>query len=181
MKKRGVRNLCVAGILAIAVSGCGGASPERIAELSPDVPSAVALFADVCLANLPSLKNVEATALRKGLTPKKATRGIAGYRVPEKALFIATIDNTEGTACSVAFVGNYTTESIGEAFLNAAKRRTGGNPKQQLPTSFFEYAYQMRNGSILTYDRRQRGGAIRNVISISIPVSSQDVAKYIYN
>ncbi len=174
--------LVLAGLLGLAACG---PSEQQIAAATfsvAETTTPVDVFSETCLRTLPNFDGYEAAVTRRGF--RLATRESVGtiYRAPgDKPLTSVRASERFKEACGVAFLGSADTAAVGSQFLAEAVRRTGGQPREKLPSSFFQYAYHLRNGSVMTHDVRRSAGQTRHIILISPPVPKEDIAELIYN
>ncbi|MCV3272191.1 hypothetical protein [Roseobacter sinensis] len=174
--------LVLAGLLGL---GACGPSEQQIAAATFSVAETATpadLFSETCLRTLPSFSGYEAAVTRRGL--QLATRESVGtiYRAPgDKPLTSVRASDRFKNACGVAFLGSPDAAAVGSQFLTEAVRRTGGQPREKLTSSFFHSAYHLRNGSVFTHDVRRSAGQTRRIVLISPPVPKEDIAELIYN
>ncbi|WP_298935320.1 hypothetical protein [uncultured Ruegeria sp.] len=175
----------VALVFAAALSGCGAPSPEKIAEASftfSETNRPVQLFSDVCLKTLPSFDTFLNAVQKQGLEPSTPIGGHDAYMASGDKFLVATVfDEDDMSACAVAFLGSANSKQIGELFLQEASKRTGGKPQKQFPSGRYNYAYQLKNGSLLVYEVKKPSGQVRHFVFVTKPISRKEVASYIYN
>lgn len=140
------------------------------------------MFSDACLKTLPNFVGFPSVVERRGLTPAGQKGGLTAYKAPgEKLLTVTSAEIGDKSACGVGFLGSENSAEIGSLFLQEATKRTGGKPREKFPSSRFAYAYQLRNGSVMTYEVKRKGSQIRHIVLISKPATREEVAEYIYN
>ena len=183
------RLFCASGCLALAA--CSPAPQQATPQRAAPAPFSLAetqtplkFFSDVCLQDLPDLANGRARAARSGFQLASQDDGGQIYRSDSaKPLVVVLADNFEGNSekvCGVAFSGPGDAEAVGKLFLAETNKKTGA-PRKKYPSSFFNYAYHLGNGSVATHDVRPRNGQTRHFFLITEPVPESDVPKYIYN
>jgi hypothetical protein len=170
---------------AAALTACGAPSPEKIAAVSfseAETNQPVQLFSEACLTTLPNFNGFLNVVEKRGLTGAAKRRENTAYIAPGEKFMTATVfEEDDKAACAVGFLGANNSQEVGALFLDAASRRTGGAPKDRFPSGRFNYAYQLRNGSVLVYEAKEKNGQFRHIVLISKPVPREEVAEYIYN
>ncbi|WP_271948433.1 hypothetical protein [Ruegeria faecimaris] len=171
---------CVATLTA-----CGAPSAEKIAAVSfseAETNQPVQLFSEACLKTLPNFDGFLKVVEKRGLTGSVKRGENTAYIAPGEKFMTATVFQEDGkAACAVAFLGANNSEEVGGLFLDAASRRTGGAPKDRFPSGRFNYAYQLKNGSVMVYEAKEKSGQFRHIVLISKPVPREEVAAYIYD
>jgi hypothetical protein len=172
-----------AGAALLALSSCGtspktfGTQPLTIEETG----KAVNLFSDFCLGTLPNdFRGARHQAARHdlGLTHSE---GRQLFYAPGDKFLIATIATEYGrNICAVGFAGSTDINSVSQMFLQQAQAKTGGKPREKFPSSHFEFAYHLNNGSFFTHDVKHKGGQTRHIFSVSLPEPRSEIANYLY-
>ncbi len=176
----------VASLVAMAfLTVACGPSPEAVEKASftlEETDVAVSLFSTACLETLPSFDRFEQVMAAQGLTLTANEDGKKLYKT-EGAKPILALHGTEGPAiaCGVGFLGPDDFAAVGQKFLTKAERQTGGAAKERFPSSYFQFAVQLRNGSVMSHEASRKGIQIHHIFFISTPVPRSEVAAYIYN
>ena len=166
--------------LVVFVAACTTETTQRDASVS--VAETVDVFERTCLASFPNFSNFSALAQSAGFKPFSAgSRLKEAYQVPGKRLVVGLTEAPSGVACFLSSDSEEDPQTLGQAMLNATKRKTRTTTKKAFPTSFFEYAVQLSNGSLLVHDLREKRSADRNIFSFTGPVTEQQARVLIYN
>ena len=182
-----IGNSSLSAIVAIGVlSGCAASSLDPVYFAT--TPEAVEAFESACLATLPDFAGFEAAVAELGMVPMPSFPGPGdAYVDPEKMLVAVSIvgdPSMEMTPddrfCMVAADGAFDGSVHGRALLASARAATGGEGST-FPSSFFDIAEHLPNGSLITNDVRPKSYGARSMVSISRPVSRDQVPDYIYN
>lgn len=176
------------GILValLSLAACAP-SKEQIAQntfSAEQVATPVELFTAGCLDTLPELTRIPDVAKARGLEFNGDVDAFDAYAAPgDKQLILVGGEMEDKTMCGVTFFGPEEAAPSSAAFLEAAKMRTGGEPRKKYPSSYFHYAYHLANGSVMSYETKVRyaQGYARHIVLITPPVEASEVAEYIYN
>ncbi|AZV79408.1 hypothetical protein EBB79_17025 [Parasedimentitalea marina] len=173
----------LAGAALLALSSCGtsqqafGTKPLTLEETE----KAVNLFSDFCLGTLPNdFRGARHQAARHnlGLTHSEGKRLF--YAKGDKFMVAAIANEGGRDICVVGFAGSTDINSVSQMFLQQAQAKTGGKPREKFPSSHFEFAYHLNNGSFFTHDVKLRKGVTRHIFSVSLPEPRSEIANYIY-
>lgn len=180
MRCRAIISLCLAVVSAAVLSGC--AVPPSVVSQA-DYGLANELFRKTCLASLPSFEGVKERASKLSLIPGRVEDSIyraSTFTVPEKNIGVVLTEVEGYKLCGIVVDSTDSSAALGKSLLATAQSATGGSAKQ-FPSSHFEYAVHLKNGSVMSQDVRSKSGYQRNIVLLSEPVSEDEVAKLIYN
>ena len=103
------------------------------------------------------------------------------YRLPDKVLIIGQIRNKSTYACVLTADSKANPSAFGSAVLEIAQAEANGRGKSY-PSDFFEYAVLLPTGNLITHDLRPKeGGTYRHIISLTGPITEDQVPDLIYN
>lgn len=174
--KNSVTHLTIAMML---LSGCASESVPVAESVSTN--DAVSIFERTCLTGLPNFSNFAVSAVGLGLEKTRLSGLDQVHWLPSKRLFVGLAESPSGRTCVIAFDSDDNAQQLGEAFLSAATKKTRTRIKKRYPSSFFEYAAQLSNGSLMTHDLRTKSGADRSIIIVTGPLTEEEIKTLIYN
>ncbi|SDX13836.1 hypothetical protein SAMN05444358_103134 [Ruegeria halocynthiae] len=168
--------------LALTVlSACAPSGSSTPAEVAT-TQEAVSVFERTCLASLPNFadfsEKASAAGLQKigGLAPLKNP-----HQLPNKRVIVGLVDSPSGVICNFTVDSNDDPKAVGSALLASARKAVGRGQGKSYPSSFYEYAVQLPNGSLITQNIRKKGDASRSQIFLSAPISAEQIPPLIYN
>ncbi|MEP6444599.1 MAG: hypothetical protein ABJ034_06875, partial [Hyphomicrobiales bacterium] len=86
-----------------------------------------------------------------------------------------------GTACSLVVDSNDSPQAVGQALLSAARAGTRGRSEKAYPSSFFDFAIHLPNGSLMTQDIREKGNGDRSIFVLTAPITEEQIPILIFN
>ena len=181
---RSFRKLVVVPILAVLLSGCHEEVTVSSAPIKlPSTQLASSLFRQLCVENLPNFASFETDAISAGLVRTGPIGPIRKpYRVPDQFLVLGVANSPAGTVCNITFDTTESANAVGSKILTVARNGTGRGREKPFPSSFFQFAIQLPNGSLVTQDSRQKtASTVRNIFFISGPVNESQIRTLIYN
>lgn len=175
---------CTFFLCALFLAGC---HEEAAITATPPEPAstatAVSLFSRTCAASLPGFNDVPARAKAAGMVPAGTIGPIRqAQRLPRQLLVVGFVDSRVGRICAFVVDSNDDPARLGQEILKAARKVAGSGREKRYPSSFYEYAIRLSNGSLLTQDSREKGGARnRSIFFLSAPISEDQVPYLIYD
>jgi hypothetical protein len=173
----------VALLAAAFLSACHEESVTSAPAEPVSTQQAAEVFSRVCVAGFPSFADSGARAQKAGMVAVRLPAPAKeSYQLPGRALFVALVDSPVGRVCSLSADSQEASAAVGKSVLSLARSIRGGEKEVAYPSSFFQYAYRLRSGAVITHDlRKKAGGANRNIFIITGPVRPDQVDILIYN
>jgi hypothetical protein len=177
----------VKAVVALLATTIMSACHEESVTSAPAEPvsaqQAAEVFNRVCVAGFPSFADSGARAQKAGMVAARLPAPAKeSYQLPGRAVFVVLVDSPVGRVCSLSADSLDAPASVGKPVLGAARSIRGGETETAYPSSFFQYAYRLRSGAVITHDlRKKTGRADRNIFILSGPVRPDQVDFLIYN
>jgi hypothetical protein len=112
---------------------------------------AVMAFTQGCLASLPEFSNLAANAEKAGLTATGRIGPIRQtYSLPGKTVITGIVNIPGGgSACMLTVDSLDNSGTLGAAILKSARDAGGQGKEKSFPSSFYKFAIQLPNGSLI--------------------------------
>ncbi|MEO9516887.1 MAG: hypothetical protein ABJH45_13980 [Paracoccaceae bacterium] len=171
----------IAALGVVVLSACTTGETTPSAQ-NVTTQEAVEAFKNTCLASLPSFANFSTSAKNAGL---QSVRNIGplnnAHQLPGKRLFAGLATTPSGTACSLVVDSNDSPQAVGQALLSAARAATRGGSEKAYPSSFYNFAVHLPNGSLVTQDIREKKNGDRSIVFVTAPVTEEQIPALIFN
>lgn len=141
----------------------------------------VRAFQDTCLSGLPDFKSVPKLAKQAKMASFELPELDKSYVLTGYRVFVGTGQKNGIRLCVLTIDSKESARKIGSSFLKAAQQETGSGNVKKYKSSFFNYANQLSNGSVITHDVRKKSGFTRSIFTITSPVSEDQIQTLIYN
>lgn len=175
------KSLAALGLLVL--SACTTTTSEtKPAPQLATTEEAVVAFRKTCLASLPDFRNFSALAQKAGLKSVAEEGPLENaHQLPDKRLFVGLAPTPSGKVCNILVDSSEDPRAIGQALLAAARAQTGKGAEKAFPSSFFNFAIHLPNGSLFTHHIRRTRGGKRSLVFLSNPISEDQIPVLIYN